>query len=382
VIDSAAVLAPSPARVVAFLAVVVAAVVVFGGVDGAASTPPSSTTLPLPPGDAFPVPGSDAVLRFSTPPVVITDPDGTSPGYYAGVEEDTEALRVLPPTAFGAPPGATAAERVLLFLDASGEAIEVLANTQTRLGPYPAAYFVSRITLADRRPAVLYGAAVVRPADVSYVFYTDIGGDDSDRGRAFVESYAVTIDPYPAPTTTTIAATPAPTAVPGPSPATSSSAPPTTTSTTTASTTTLPGHTVVSFGGGWSVRLPSGAEVSLRASSQDGFAFADYVSVVGDDALSVRVTELPVAFEWSPAGAATLDAERNGGTVLESTLTSVDGAPGARFTLAGDNGEAFGDTTEVLLVRDGGQLYRIAYADGGEPSPAAAAEFIESFHRP
>ena len=368
---------------VAFLAVVIAAVVVFGGVDGAASTPASSTTVPLPPGEAFPVPGSDAELRFSAPPVVVTDPDGTSPGYFAGVEEDTETLRVLPPTAFGAPPGATAAEHVLLFLDASGEAIEVLANTQTRLGPYPAAYFVSRITLADGRPAVVYGAAVVRPGDVSYVFFTDIGGDDSDRGRAFVESYTVTIDPYPAPTTTTTAATTASTAVPGTSPATSSSAPPTTTSPTTmTSTTTLPEGTVLSFDGGWSVRLPAGAEVSLRASSEDGFAFADYVSVAGDDTLSVRVTELPVAFEWSPAGAAALDAERNGGTVLESTLTSVDGAAGARFTLAGDDGEASGDTTDVLLVRDGGQLYRIAYADAGAPSPAAAAEFIDSFHRP
>ena len=56
-------------------------------------------------------------------------------------------------------------------------------------GRMPAAYFISRITLADGKRAVLYGAAVVRPGDVSYVFYTDVGGDDADRARAFVESY-------------------------------------------------------------------------------------------------------------------------------------------------------------------------------------------------
>ncbi len=135
----------------------------------------------------------------------------------------------------------------------------------------------------------------------------------------------------------------------------------------------------MSSDGRWLVRFPDGADVSLRASSEDGFAYADYVGVVGDDTLSVRVTELPTAFEWSPAGAAALDAEHSGGTVLESTLTSIDGAPGARYTLADADGDTSGDTTEVLLVRAGGQLYRIAYADGGEPSPAAAADFIDSF---
>ena len=69
----------------------------------------------------------------------------------------------------------------------------------------------------------------------------------------------------------------------------------------------------------------------------------------------------------------------SGGTVLESTLTSIDGAPGARFTLADADSDTSGETTEVLLVRAGDQLYRIAYADRGESSPAAAAEFIDSF---
>ena len=107
----------------------------------------------------------------------------------------------------------------------------------------------------------------------------------------------------------------------------------------------------MSSDGRWLIRFPDGANVSLRASSQDGFAYAEYVGVVGDDTLSVRVTEMPTAFEWSPAGAAALDAERTGATVVESTLTSVDGAPGARFTLADADSDTSGDTTEVLLVR-------------------------------
>ena len=40
--------------------------------------------------------------------------------------------------------------------------------------------------------------------------------------------------------------------------------------------------------------------------------------VVGDDTLSVRVTELPAAYEWSPAGGAAAEAERSGGTVVDS----------------------------------------------------------------
>ena len=135
----------------------------------------------------------------------------------------------------------------------------------------------------------------------------------------------------------------------------------------------------MSSDGRWLIRFPGGANVSLRASFADGFAYAEYAGVVGDDTLSVRVTEMPPAFEWQPAGAAALDAERTGATVVESTLTSVDGAPGARFTLADADSDTSGDTTEALLVRSGGQLYRIAYADGGESSPAAAAEFLASF---
>ena len=211
-IDSAAVLATSRARLIAVPAVAVAVAAGAGALDAGASTPPPSTTVPLAPGGLLAVPGGGFEVRFSAAPVVLTDPDGTSRSYILGVEEDTETLSVLAPTAFGAAAGTGAADRVLLFLDASGDEIEVLANTQTRLGPYPAAYFISRITLGDGKRAVLYGAAVVRANDVSYVFYTDVGGDDADRGRAFVESYAVTIDPYPAPTTTTSPTTTLPTA--------------------------------------------------------------------------------------------------------------------------------------------------------------------------
>jgi hypothetical protein len=389
VIDSAAVFASPTARAGAVFTVAVAVVLMVGAFDAAASAPPPSTTVPLPPSGIFTLPGGGLEVRFTAAPVVINDPDGVSKSYLIGVEEDTETLSVLTPTAFGAAAGATPAERVLLFLDASGDEIEVLANTQTRLGPFPAAYFIARITLADGRRAVLYGAAVVRPNDVSYVFYTDVGGDDGDRGRSFVESYAVMIDPLPAlpaPTTTVPAAptTTSPAVTTSTLAVTTTSAPATSTSaastTSPATTTTVPAGATVSFDGRWLVRFPDGADVSLRASSEDGFAYAEYLSVVGDDALSVRVTELPTAFAWSPAGAAALDAERGGGTVLQSTLTSVDGAPGARFTLADADSDTSGDTTEVLLVRAGGQLYRIAYADGGESSADAAAEFIDSFH--
>ena len=215
-------------------------------------------------------------MRFTAAPIVVTDPAGTSTSYLVGVEEDTETLSVLAPTAFGAAAGATAAERVLLFLDASGDEIEVLANTQTRLGPFPAAYFIARITLADGRRAVVYGAAVVRPNDVSYVFYTDVGGDDGDRGRAFVESYAVMIAhrrrrprrrrPRHLADDRHVATTTSPlqrhdldhVAVHDNDP--------------------VPAGATVSFDGRWLVAFPDGADVSLRASSEDGFAYAEYVA--------------------------------------------------------------------------------------------------------
>ena len=143
----------------------------------------------------------------------------------------------------------------------------MLANTQTRLGPFPAAYFISRVLLDDGRPAVIYGATVVRPNDVHYVFFTDVGGDDAERGRAFVESYVVPIElPVAGPASST------PT----------SSAPtrhhdrphrlrPTTTS-------IAPAGATLSFDGRWWVRFPDGADISVRASSEDGFTYIEYVA--------------------------------------------------------------------------------------------------------
>ena len=317
-----------------------------------ASTPPTSTTsvaaTPASPGGVFTDPAGSFEVRFTAAPAVNADPAGTGTSYVVNVDEDSETLRIVAPTAFGASAGTSADERVRLFLAASGEGIEVLANTPTRLGPYPAAYFIARVTLADGRRAVLYGTAVVGNGDVTYVVYTDVGGDDGDRGRAFVESYTVHVDPLPA--------APAPT------------------------TTTIPAGALVSFDGHWWVRFPDGAEVSLQASSDDGFAYAEYVAVVGDDTLSVRMTELPAAFEWDPAGAAAADAERTGGTVVSSEMVTIGDSPAARFTLADADSETSGDTTEVLQVRTAGQLYRVAYADGGESSTDAAAGFIDSFH--
>ena len=311
-------------------------------------------------------------MQFARQPVVVTDPSGASTSYLNGVDEDTESVIVAAPTAYGAVAESTPQERALLFLDVPGEPTEVLANTQTRLGPFPAAYFISRVILDDGRPAVIYGTTVVRPADVHYVFFTDVGGDDGDRGRAFVESYVVPID--------------LPQAWSGEhhndhggAGTVHSSAPPaaaTSTSTATTTTSIAPPGATLSFDGRWWVRFPDGADITLRASSQDGFAFAEYVATVGEDALSVRVTELPAAARWVPTDAAATDAADAGSTVDESAIITLDGAPAARFTLA----DAEGLNTEVLLVRSGGQLYRVAYVDGGDPSSDDADNFVDSFH--
>jgi hypothetical protein len=292
-------------------------------------------------------------IGFTSTPTVVPDPGSTATSFVLGVEEDTESLSIVPPAAYGAAPETTASERAALFLDASFEDVELLANTPTRLGPFPASYFVSRITLVDGRPAVLYGATVVRPDTVHYVFFTDVGGDDGDAGRAFVESYAVTIDPYPAATTTT---TPAP-------------------STTAALATTIPAGETASLDGRWTVRFPEGAAVSLRASSDDGLAYSEYAAIVGDDTLTVRVTELPAAIDWFPTDVAATEAARTDSIVTSSEVTTVGGEPAARFRLTGADGVA----TEVLLVRAGGQLYRVAYIDRGERSQRAADEFVDSF---
>jgi hypothetical protein len=367
VIDSAAVFASPRALVGSLLTSAVAIVVAADAVHATTSTPPSTamtTPTTTAAGGAYADPSGTFSLQFTTAPTVTSDPSGTATSYLVNVDEDSETLSVVAPTAFGATTGAAADERVRLFLDASGDDIEVLANTPTRLGPFPAAYFISRITLAGGKRAVLYGAAVIRPDGVDYVVYTDVGGDDGDRARAFVESYTVLIDPPPVPPVPTTATTSLPTGV-------------STTASTT--TTTVPAGTTVSFDGRWWVRFPDGADVTLRASSADGFTYAEYLAVVGDDTLSVRATELPAAMTWDPAGAAAAEAERTGGSVLESARVTVGGASGVRFTLADADSNTSGDTTDVLLVRAGGQLFRVAFADGGQSSQDAADQFLDSF---
>jgi hypothetical protein len=370
-IDSAAV-TPSPRAGAGLLLAGAGVALMAGAPSASASTPPpTTTTLTAASEGSFTDAAATLSIAFTATPTVVPDPGGTATSYVNGADEDAETLIVVPLTAYGAAVGTPAVERVQLFLDASGDDIELLANTQTRLGPYPAAYFVSRITLVDGRPAVLYGAVVERADDVHYVVFTDVGGDDGDAGRAFVESYAVTIDPYPAATTTT--------AVTASSATTASS----TTATATASSTTAPATTTTTIPAGvtappderWWIRFPEGANVSLRASSDDGLAYSEYKAVVDDDTLSVRVTEVPAALEWFPTDAAATEATLTGDTVTSSEVMTVGGAPAARFRLEAAEGGA----TEVLLLRSGGQLYRVAYVDGGDQSTDAANEFVDSF---
>jgi hypothetical protein len=334
----------SPRARVASLIVGTAAGIAAVGSGATASTPPPTTNLTATSDGVFTDAAATFAIRFASPPTVVPDPGSTATSYVLGVDEDTESLSIVPPTAYSAVAETTANERAVLFLDASFDDVELVANSPTRLGPYPAAYFVSRITLADGRPAVIYGATVVRPDTVHYVFFTDVGGDDGDAGRAFVESYTVTIDPYPATTTTVTAGT------------------------------AISAGDNASFDGRWWVRVPDDASVSLRASSEDGLAFTEYSASVGDDTLTVRVTEVPAAIEWFPTDAAATEAATAGSTVTSSEVTTVGGAPAARFRLAGADA-----VTEVLLVRSGGQLYRVAYVDRGERSPRDARAFVDSF---
>ncbi len=363
-IDSAAVTV-SPRACAGPLLAAVAVALVTGAPTVTASTPPLTTTLTAASNGTFTDAAGTFSIGFTSTPTVVPDPGSTAISYVSGAE----SLIIVPPAAYGAVAETTASERAVLFLDASFDNIELLANTPTRLGPFPASYFVARITLGDGRPAVIYGAAVVRPDTVHYVFFTDVGGEDGEAGRAFVESYAVTIDPYPT-TTTTTAATSTVAATTASTPAPSTTAP--------AATTTIPAGATASLDGRWLVHFPDDANVSVRASSQDGFAYTEYASVVGDDTLMVRVTEFPAAMEWFPTDAAATEAALTDSTVTSSEVTTVGGAPAARYRIAGSDGT----TTEVLVVRAGGQLYRVAYVDRGERSQRAADEFVDSFALP
>jgi hypothetical protein len=313
--------------------------------------------------------------------------------YLFGVDEDSQSVVLFPRTALGATAGSSAAERAELFLAASGSDVEDLANTPTNLGPFPASHFVARLTLADERPATVYGVLADRGSDVAYAFYTDIGDDDNAAATSFVQSFAIVLPQPPIPTTVP------PTTVPVPDPGTATTAPEATQAPTTvadnASTTsaaptsaaTPPPPTVVAapdgsllgFDGRWWVTFPSGVTPSFRASTDQGFAYSEYLAIDGDDTLVVRVTEVPPGYEWDAELVPHLAAERVGGEVSESSVVDVAGRPAARFTLAQDDSDTSGDTVDALVVNGGVQIYSIEFWDGGETSTEAAAEFIDSF---
>src|SRR5690606_31718579 len=111
--------------------------------------------------------------------------------FVAGVGEDSQTVVRYPLDGLGAGVDGAPVGRAELFAAASGTAPEWFANTPTLLGPYPASYFVVGLTLADGVRAVVYGVVVVRDDGVTYAFATDVGGDDAEAARAFVESFTL-----------------------------------------------------------------------------------------------------------------------------------------------------------------------------------------------
>ena len=390
-------------------AVLVAGAAVLGAPTWASGTAPP-TTDPA---------GSDAPATTAEPAGtyefgVFTAPDGSftanfgdAPGrsvddasgivtYLSGAEEDSQSVVLFPPSALGATAESTAADRAELFLSASGSDIEHLANTPTNLGPFPASHFAARLTLADGRRATVYGVLADRGRDVAYAFYTDVGDDDNAAATSFVQSFAIVLPEPPLPTTpppTTVAATDpsesttaatttaAPTtAAPGAS--TTSGAPTTTTTPPPSTVAEAPDGALLGFDGRWWITFPSGTAPSFRASTDNGFAYAEYLAVDGDDTLIVRVTEVPPGYEWDAEQVPEAAAARVGGEVVESSLVDVAGRPAVRFLFAQDDSDTSGDTVDALVVNGGDQLYSIEFWDGGATSPDAAAEFIDSFDLP
>ena len=308
---------------------------------------------PASPGAVVTDPAGSFEVRFTAAPAVSADPAGTGTSYLVNVDEDSESLSIVVPTAFGASAGTSADERVRLFLAASGDGIEVLANTPTRLGPYPAAYFIAR------SPSPTGGG----PCSTALL-------------SSATETSPTSCTPTSAATTATgVGRSSSPTRC------TSTRSPPRT-GTDDAGTDDddhprrRPGVVRRALVGAF----PDGADVSLRASSEDGFAYAEYVAVVGDDTLSVRVTELPATFEWDPAGAAAADARRTGGTVVSSETMTIGDSPAARFTLTHADSESSGVTTEVLQVRTASSCTASPTPTAARRRPDAAAGFIDSFH--
>jgi hypothetical protein len=370
-----------------------------------AATPPSTdpaapdtpTTTEQPTGTyesgVFTAPDGSFTANFGDVPGRSVDDANGIVTYLYGVDEDSQSVVLFPPTALGATPESSAAERAELFLAASGSDIEYLANTSTNLGPFPASLFAARLTLADGRSATVYGVLADRGSDVAYAFYTDVGDDDNAVATAFVQSFSIALSEPPLPTTvpptTVTAADPSAstTAAPSTTLATTTSVVAPTTSAAPTSITQPPPSTVVEapdgallgFDGRWWVTFPSGAAPSFRASIDSGFAYAEYLAIDGDDTLIVRVTEVPAGYEWNAELVPDAAADRVGGSVLESDVVELSGRPAVRFSFAQDDSDSSGDGVEALVVNGGDQIYAVEFWDGGVTSTDAATEFIDSF---
>ncbi len=395
-----------PRRATAAVAVstlVVAVVGVLAPGHAAMSTPPSSsvgatasdlaattTTVPLTlENGIFTVPDGSLSVAFSAVPTLSIDTENNVVSYLLGDDEDTQSVVILRSDAFGATAESTVSERADLFLDASGTDIVPLANSTTHLGPFPTSHFIARLTLGDGQRAVVYGLVVVRDQDVVYAFYTDIGGDDGSPATTFVESFALVVSPPPVATTSTTTST-----VPPSAPVESAETSPTvptsidpsvsTTATTSAPTppptvVAAPPGATLGYDGRWWVTFPDGARPSFRASTANGYAYAEYLAIVGDDTLIARVTEVPAGFEWVATEVADAEAERVGGVVEDSAVIDVGGHEAARFTIAQDDSDTSGDTTQMLVINGGDRIYRVIYEDGGATSTSDGDAFLESF---
>lgn len=204
-----------------------------GLADAAATTGSDESTAPPPSGSApnttttlaplvyadglFTSPDGTFTAAFDAAPSRVLDTENGLASYLLGVDEDTQSIVMFSGGAFGAGQRASPTERADRFLEASGIDIERLANSPTRLGPFPAGHFVAKLTLGDERRAAVYGLVVDRLAtigDVLYAFYTDVGLDDNGAARAFVGSFELRFDvlPAPPPTTTTPTTLPLPVA--------------------------------------------------------------------------------------------------------------------------------------------------------------------------
>lgn len=385
----------------AISAVVAVGIGVVAPGHASTSTPPSNSLEPTDsePGPTtsspltfdngvFTAPDGSFTAAFSSVPTQVVDADNNVVSFLLGVEEDTQSVAIFTPDAFGAIPESSARERADLFLNASGTDIDPLANTATHLGSFPAAHFIARLTLGDGRRGIVYGLVIGRGQDVIYAFYTDVGGDDNGPATSFVESFAVVMSPPPVPTTSTTTLT-----IPSSAPletAQATTVPASddpTVSTTTTSSPPVPPSTVAAappgatlgYDGRWWIAFPDGANPAFRASTEDGFAYAEYLAVDGDDTLIVRVTEVPAGFEWNAADVADAEAARVGGVVQDSDVIDIGGYEAVRFTFAQDDSATSGDTTQTLIVNGGDRIYRVTYEDGGTTSTGNADTFVESF---